>query len=319
MSRSFEDINYSLRPNKCVERKMLCETFRRLTHFAPLSAYRYIGFGSTYFSDFVLFHRELNLIDMKSIEKEEELAPRFNFNQPYQCVSIIYGESAAILSDPSKLNLSEKPSIVWLDYDGPLEADVLADIKTLVTNLQSGSIFLASVNAEPGPESGDRMGTLESRIRKDRIPMGIEKKHLTPSNFGNVLHQVISNEIEETLSARNCGVQEHEKLVYNQLFNLRYKDNALMATVGGILTANTPEESEKLRLCAFEVLPFVSITITGEAYKIEVPNLTWREIRELDKQLPHHETPVLKGVPEKDIKKYAKIYRYFPAFAETSF
>jgi len=39
---SYRDINYALRPAKAVERKMLCEAFRRLYPFGNIDAYRYV-------------------------------------------------------------------------------------------------------------------------------------------------------------------------------------------------------------------------------------------------------------------------------------
>src|SRR3954447_22525223 len=85
---SYERINYGLRPAKTIERKMLADTFRRLTTFGSLSSYRYVGFGSTYFSDFIAFHRALNITNMISVEKDEENAERFDFNVPFKCVKM---------------------------------------------------------------------------------------------------------------------------------------------------------------------------------------------------------------------------------------
>jgi len=67
-------VNYVLRPAKNVERKMLCEAFQRLTNFASLREYRYIGFGSIFFSDFTLFHRNLGISDLIDIDWSLEFA-----------------------------------------------------------------------------------------------------------------------------------------------------------------------------------------------------------------------------------------------------
>jgi hypothetical protein len=77
MPGSYEKINYGLRPAKCIERKMMCEAFRRLSEFGSVESYRYIGFGSTYFSDFSLFHKHLGITNMISMEQDEHNAPRF--------------------------------------------------------------------------------------------------------------------------------------------------------------------------------------------------------------------------------------------------
>lgn len=49
MSDSGQKINYTLRPAKCVERKILCELLIKFKTPIPIHEYRYIGFGSFYF------------------------------------------------------------------------------------------------------------------------------------------------------------------------------------------------------------------------------------------------------------------------------
>src|SRR5690349_11519838 len=116
---SYEHINYSLRPAKHVERKMLVESFRKLSEFDAIRNYRYIGFGSIYFSDFHLLHKSLGITNMLSIEKDEHNQSRFEFNSPFDCVDIKFGMSDAILPTLEWENI---PTIIWLDYDGKLKS-----------------------------------------------------------------------------------------------------------------------------------------------------------------------------------------------------
>jgi hypothetical protein len=71
-------------------------------------------------------------------------------------------------------------------------------------------------------------------------------------------------------------------------------------------------------------LPFIR---TGkENYKIQCPNLTYREVKALDKALPdilEQEGGVFKNLKLQaipliaaDIKNYAAIYRYYPNYTE---
>lgn len=62
-------VGYSLRPAKHVERRILCDAFRRRSKFASVESYQYVGFGSVWFSDFSLFHRQLGIGKMISIER----------------------------------------------------------------------------------------------------------------------------------------------------------------------------------------------------------------------------------------------------------
>src|SRR6266581_5372051 len=114
---SYRIVNFSLRPAKSVERKMLAEAFRLLSRFGSINAYRYIGLGSNFFSDFILFHKSLGITNMTSIEQDRPFAKRFAFNRPFLCVDIKIGESGEILPT---LNWSMR-TILWLDYDLPLD------------------------------------------------------------------------------------------------------------------------------------------------------------------------------------------------------
>ena len=88
---SSDYINYAIRPNKAVERKLIFEVLSVLSPVLNLPGYRYIGLGAPWFVDFVMAHRYLLIEDMISIEQDEILASRAEFNKPYACVSVIHG------------------------------------------------------------------------------------------------------------------------------------------------------------------------------------------------------------------------------------
>src|SRR5438309_550668 len=79
-------IDYSIRPAKSVERKMLAEALSRLSKLERPDNYRYVGFGAIYFRDFSLFHKMLGIHDMKSIEHNRSEETRFWSNRPFRCV-----------------------------------------------------------------------------------------------------------------------------------------------------------------------------------------------------------------------------------------
>jgi hypothetical protein len=88
----------------------------------------------------------------------------------------------------------------------------------------------------------------------------------------------------------------------------------MMLTLGGLLHEKGQEAL--VNKCDFENLKF--IRAADEPYKIEVPKLTYKEIRYLDEQLPVEAIARLKasGIPSEELEMYARIYRYFPNFAE---
>lgn len=311
MTASYREINYILRPAKSIERKMLCEAFRCLSVFSPLDQYQYVGFGSTYFSDFYMFHKALNIRKMCSIERDTNNKMRFEFNRPFGCIEIRFGESNDVLPT---IQWEDTKSIAWLDYDYKLNESVISDVKTAFSSASSGSIIAISVNAKPA-SPGDRLNELIRNVGEERIPVGISESDFNGWNTAKVYRDVINNEIEETISNRNGGLNLNERIIYKQLFNFHYKDDANMLTVGGILYSKNQEE--EFNSCLVDRLEYVK---TGkEPYLIKVPNFTYRELRYLDTQFPIFDSSSvnLPGIPHSDIEAYSKIYRYFPMFAET--
>ncbi len=317
MPSSYEFINYAVRPAKAIERKMLCETFRRLTEFESLDSFRYVGFGSTYFSDFELFHRALGISNMVSIEKDVANAERFEFNRPFRCIEMRLGHSNSILPTLSW----EMPTIAWLDYDGKLDKDILADVRYVSLAVQPVSILVVSVNAHPDDYDEDRtrLAQLSERVGETRVPHGIVERDLDGWGTAATSRRIITNEILETLRERNGTLSQANQLVYSQLFYFRYADGAKMVTAGGLL--HRKGQGPIVSKCDFEALPYVRTNTTPRcsAYAIEVPSLTYREIRHLNKQLPRTKRSRLTSpkVPTKDLKRYERIYRHFPHFAET--
>ena len=60
---------------------------------------------------------------------------RFEFNRPFRCVEMKFGNSSELLD----VLAWEKRSLVWLDYDGKLEASVIADLQMVAQKVVSGS------------------------------------------------------------------------------------------------------------------------------------------------------------------------------------
>ena len=319
---SYRKVNYRLRPAKGIQRKMLCDALRRLSFFGPVENYRYVGFGSTTFADFILFHKGLGIKDMISIEKCKTDEARFEFNNPFDCISIKYGNSSDVLSS---LDWDLK-TVVWLDYDGPLTDSVLADIAYISRNLVSGSMLVVTVDVRPIPAPDPpftdkelqnyRVGKFKKRVGNKKAPNSVKGKDLEGKEFATTCGRVILNEIKQTLSHRN-GLHKglpDDKIEYNPLFNFLYQDGARMLTVGGIFY----ESGDRTRLeqCEFENLEFVKSDATF--YEIVVPTLTHRECLYLDQTLPYDNGNNGKqiGLSDEDINNYKRLYRYFTIFAE---
>jgi hypothetical protein len=317
-SPTFEKFNYGLRPAKNIERKMMCEALARLSRIAPLTSYHYIGFGAVGFHDFVLLHQRLGIHRMTSVEVYTAARKRIRFNRPYSCIRIRWGLSYDVIP---MLKWNHR-AIIWLDYDKPLESRMLGDLTVVASSIRSGSVVAVTVDAEPGravPEENmpqKRLDDLRLRVGKAKIRASVTGAELSKWGVAKVSRDIIHDHLEKTLSDRNAPLQADARLSYHQLFNFQYADNAKMLTVGGLISDRN--DSAKLNANHFKDLDFIRTEEAEGAYRIEPPILTLREIRFLDERLPRisRSGRYPEWLPEDERKRYAKVYRYFPAFSE---
>jgi hypothetical protein len=128
---SFKKFNYGLRPCKQVERKILIEQFQRLSELGyRISDYRYVGFGSVYYVDFIMFHKYLRIRKMDCIEHSTDQR-RMRFNKPYRFITLRLRPYADAVTSIRRTI----PYLVWLDYDYPMTASMLQDIDNTVSRL----------------------------------------------------------------------------------------------------------------------------------------------------------------------------------------
>jgi len=109
---SFENINYMFRPKKQIERKIFIELFQKIQHAlnTNISEYQYIGLGSIYYYDFILFHKYLNIKDMVSLD-DKDYPNRFEFNKPFDFITFKQMLTTEFLSN----NEIDKRSFIWFD------------------------------------------------------------------------------------------------------------------------------------------------------------------------------------------------------------
>lgn len=318
---SYIRLNYALRPAKNVERKMIFEALARLSEFDRLEDYRYAGFGSVYFSDFVLAHRRLGIADMVSIEREENDEPRFQFNRPLGCIRLMFGESNAVLH---KIEFNKK-TILWLDYDGSLELGVLNDVCHFFRVAQAGSVLLVTLNCQGNqpPVNAEQTEALLNNFRRDvgdeNIPVDLDHTMLLGKKKPELFRRIITNRIDAVIQAQSEAVRIERRPRYKQLFNFRYADGLSMMTLGWLLYSNALESV--VASCNFGSFPYVREG--EEPYSIYVPWLTKREMAYLDARLPtlvgDAPSEDSSGIPEELVHQYSAIYRYYPRFVEADF
>lgn len=302
-------INYSLRPSKSIERKMILDVLKELCTPKRSSEYRYVGFGSSFFTDFKLFHRGLGISDMISIEAKKANEARVHYNKPYSCITIEMGNSTSVLP---RLPWDKK-AVVWLDYETSLKKYMFNDLDIVTRNVISESVVLITLRRDFDNSSKEEF-ELEFG---DNIMPGLLNEDLEPSKSASTINTMFVNKINDILSEKYSAYAEENKLIFRQLFDITYRDDAKMYTFGGIFIKKDQEPS--LNDYNFNTYEFVGKT--DKSYDISFPIITNKEFHTLTKLLPSNRNEFLQNldiefIPKEHKESYYNTYKYYPAYIE---
>jgi len=324
-SRSYEKVNYLLRPRKQIERKILIDMLKGVK---AIHSYHYIGLGSIFYYDFILFHKYLNIKKMTSLDDKPTIK-RFRFNRPYDFIGFVPKRTTDFLKEH---NFRQK-TIIWFDYDSKLydfdtdlkNDSMLEDIQILTSKAYPGTFFLVTIDIRP-PTKPDEQKLflrqfdlyLPSEYKQD-VYRRENAKFI--SDYRYMIQVVILNFMEE--EAKFCSTKFHK------LFSFYYRDTAPMYTLGGVYHDQKGFEAIKEQLIGNE---FVN-TIKSEITDIDVPILTYKEKIQLDSELRslrrklkvaknrRQDERILQGLkfeiesPDM-LKKYLEYSRYYPQYYE---
>lgn len=299
-------INYELRPYKFAERKMLLSTFASICHFYQ-GEYMYIGFGGLSFTDFKLFHKELHIEKMCSIEGGDLSKERLEFNCPYSFIQIHKDLSTNVLS---RIELNNK-SIVWLDYDGVLDNYMFEDLSLLMRQLPIGSVYLITCNRALKSEETGKEYTIEQFKDKFNtlVPFDITTKDFSSIENYKTIRKMFSTQIENIMNDR---IRNGEDIKFIQLYNIIYQENrgAKMFTYGGVIT------NSSTMISALKINDFSFIRTNEDVYKIQIPNLTFKEEIHINQHIPDKIVNLksINIIDNNDIDKYIAMYKFLPNF-----
>jgi hypothetical protein len=315
---SFKKFNYALRPTKQVERKIMIEVLLRLSKAGyDITDYSYLGFGSPYYVDFVMFHKYLFMDNMVCVEWGD-VPRRMRFNKPFKFIKL----KMQALSQFIPSVRPNKKYLVWLDYDRSLDSEMLQDLDGCLSRLARCSIFVTTVDARPRlpSEFAPELETLTAE-EKEKFTLGIYRdwfgkylaapitlarisgQHVTP-----LFYEVTVERIRQTLARQGRGLR------FLQIFNYAYKDGAPMLTLGGIV--GTDDDEKLLKDKGILGHPFVR---TGPDYlEISVPPLTTREKYWLDSRLDKRLTAntLIFELDDEPLQNYLKFYKEYPTYLE---
>jgi hypothetical protein len=313
MMPSFNAINYSLRPSKTIQRKLVFSGVGILQNHLHLERMVYIGFGSIWFTDFTLAHKLLGIEDMVSIEGHDIGVQRARFNAPYATVRVEHGYSNNILPNLfSDAALRGRPWMVWLDYDYEFNESIHDDIRSLIENAPENSIVVITFNGidrKYGQRPGDRPARLRNLLGSvvpDELSQEACKDELMQVTLANLSLDFMKSIAADL--ARPGG--------FVPAFRIMYRDTTPMVTVGGVLPAKgaAAVASDVVNKSGWPGKPLKSIT---------APHLTMREAATLQSQLPSNaklSRGIVQGLgfdlEEEQIDAFETYYREYPAFAQ---
>lgn len=313
---SFDAVNYSLRPNKTIQRGLVFDGLRVLSTGMPWKDAVYVGFGSIWFTDFVMAHKRLGVNRMISIEANEIGYRRASYNRPFRTVDVRMGLSFDLIPEfYEDEDLSSRPWLVWLDYDSELTEDILAELRGLVERAPDDSVMVITVDASEkhyGKDPAERADRLRALLG-EAVPQTLGKE---ATRGGDALSATLADSLQSFLSNAAQSVARGGGFV--PAFRLPYRDKAAMATVGGLL----PSPARR---------PFCLDAVSKPEWEgradrtIVAPHLTLKELAVLQAQLPDagrlDRTAVQAlgfDLGEEQIEVFRRYYKYYPAFAQIS-
>lgn len=307
-------IAYDLRPAKQSERGILVDVLKIGGDCGlPIRTYRYIGMGANRFYDYLLLHKYLGLRKMVSLEHDPYMFERALFNVPYRFIEVRKTAVVNFLAE----DRSEAPEIFWLDYDGGIDPDVVADVMSVGMRSKPGDFCFVTVGghapkALEEKSDADRLMVIQDLFREFAGAISIED--VERSAFSEAIHKILMAAFSSAFTTRRDGV-------FLPLLRVVYSDSMPMVTVGGAFL--TEEKALEYRSRLKEALPFLSAN-AAELYHIRSFNLTERERSLFDrastsikKRSAERNTLKRLGFKESDFDSYHQLIRYLPRYVET--
>jgi hypothetical protein len=307
-------VNYSLRQNKAIERAIAFDGLREMINVLGIVDPVYVGFGSVWFSDFLLAHRMLGVNEMISIEQDSTTYKRAKFNAPYSCVEVVEGTSFEVLPELLKRPaLKGRPWILWLDYDEAIDEDKLAELAGLLEKLPDDSVLITTFNGREGRygKRADRQELLDNLLG-DAAPVVAD----LPRNDDIAFVEALATAVENYLMSKVLAAARKGSGV--AAFRLPYKDTAAMATVGIYLPREGNTAAARILLEAADWIGRVQDTIATAP-------LTSREVAALLSKLPSQADLTRMDVQglgfdleDEQVSSFQEHYLRFPSFTQVA-
>ena len=191
-------VAYHLRPNKAVDRHVFIELLTRIHAYRSLAKYAYVGFGGPFLEDFRLVHSQFGLTKLISLEEDDIVLKRQQFNKPLSNIRCLLRNSGDFIATYNP----KSNAIIWLDYAAPKQVRAqIEEMQGLLPRLLENDVLKITVNASPEtlgrkqshtPDQRDahRLSVLKSRIG-GFLPNGVTPSEMTSSGLASLIYRAI--------------------------------------------------------------------------------------------------------------------------------
>jgi hypothetical protein len=309
-------ISYDLRPGKQIERRIVLDTLQaaKAAGFG-IEKLQMVGMGGVRFIDFLLANRVLGMTRFTSLEHDDKLVSRCEFNKPFHNFPIFSGSSSEFIE---KIGFQE-PCVVWFDYERGLSTDLRDDMLALAGSVRPGSFVFITATAEL-PARLKKLDGLAKRlgqIRADVEPFGLEFdfEDMNPEKFHIPAARVLRRALSFGFSGRGDGV-------FFPYLRINYKDTTWMMTVGGYF--GSPMEIKRLTGAFKGRCDFLKPGGQKFVYVVEQFNITDAERRLFDRaavarRSRRSEKMLLRklGFRQTVLDQYGELMRFIPRYFES--
>ena len=309
-------ISYDLRPGKQIERRIVLDTLQAAKAAGfEIESLPMIGMGGVRFIDFLLANRMLGMKRFTSLEHDENLIPRCEFNKPFHNFRIFDGSSSQYIEQEG----FSEASIVWFDYERGISKDLRDDVVALAGALKPGSFVFMTATAEM-PEYLKKIAGLSKRLSQlqaDIDPFGAQ---LQPNDLNTKVFHVSAAKILRAMLS--FGFSGRGDGMFFPYLRLNYKDTIWMMTVGGYFGSGS--EVARIRKAFVNRCDFLRPSAREFVYVVEQFNITDAERRLFDRasiarRSRRTEKMTLRklGFRESIVSQYSDLMRFIPRYFES--
>jgi hypothetical protein len=310
-------IPYDIRPSKQLERRIILDMLMMAGACGlPVGKSTYVGMGGIKFFDFIMFYRYLALKKYISVEHDQSLLARCNFNKPFANIKMYDGAFSDFI-----LEFHERgPHVFWIDYDYGLTQDLKDDILSLGSKLPPDSFLLLTVDGEPNKamaksSSEKRMDALQAQLGYFMGQKAL--KDFEDDYFRFMVADVLIRIIRFAFNARPDGI-------FFPILKIIYKDSSWMVTIGGVFSQ--PGQASVFLQEWRGRMDFIPKYDNDKFFELPRFNITDAERRLLDTlttksrrsrspgSVPVQLTKL--GFDRKFVMNYQRLIRYIPRYFE---